>query len=446
MIGVVRLIFLQLIFFVAFSSGAQAGDITLPQSDAKFSRADERSVALGQLLFYDAILSGNKSVSCATCHHPAFGTSDGVSLAIGDGGMGLGPKRSIDPKNVPEIRVGRNAPSLFNLGAAQFTSLFHDGRLEADPARPSGIRSPLEDEMVGGFNSVLSAQAMFPVLSADEMAGHYSENEISKAVRLGQLTIEGGAWDLIATRVAAIPEYREMFDKVIGNTRPIEFTDIANAIADFIAFEWRADNSPFDRYLRGENALSAKALAGMELFYGKANCVACHSGQFQTDHDFHAIAMVQIGPGKTERFETHTRDIGRMRVTGNEDDAYKFRTPSLRNIGLSAPYGHAGAYATLEGVVRHHLNPVASLMNYDRNNAILPDLPDAVDFSILDDRAMLGEIANANELEPVELSDSEVADLLAFLDSLTDPLSRAGFRLGIPASVPSGLPVEGKEQ
>ncbi|MCF6302053.1 MAG: cytochrome-c peroxidase, partial [Devosiaceae bacterium] len=371
----VRSIIVQLVFAGALLSGVLAGDVALPAPDGTFQPADERSISLGQLLFYDPILSGNKSISCATCHHPDFGTSDGVSLAIGDGGIGLGPKRIIDPDNIPEIRVARNAPALFNLGATQFTSLFHDGRLEVDNARPSGIRSPLEDEMVIGFNSVLSAQAMFPVLSSDEMAGHYSENEISTAVRLGQLTIEGGAWDLIANRVAAIPQYRKLFDAVIGAQNQIRFTDISNAIADFIAFEWRADNSPFDQYLRGEKTLSQEEISGMELFYGKANCVACHAGQFQTDHDFHAIAMVQIGPGKAERFETHNMDLGRMRVTGNEADAYKFRTPSLRNIELSAPYGHAGAYATLEGVVRHHLDPVASLRNYDRTNISLPDFP-----------------------------------------------------------------------
>ncbi len=414
----------------------------LPDVDAQFSTPGMASVELGRQLFYDPILSGNRTVACATCHFPDFGTSDGVSLAIGDGGIGLGPKRKIDPENLPEQRVGRNAPALFNLGASEFTALFHDGRLEADESRPSGIRSPLEDNMVKGFNSILSAQAMFPVLSPDEMAGHYSENEISTSVRQGQLTGEGGAWELIADRVSAIPSYRESFSMLLGNDREIAFTDISNVIADFIAFEFRADNAPFDTYLRGVESLSPLQLAGMDLFYGKAGCASCHSGQFQTDQQFHAIAMPQIGPGKAARFETHNRDTGRMRVTGNPDDAYRFRTPSLRNVALSAPYGHSGAYATLEAVVRHHLNPVQALYAYDRTQARLPAFPGAADWNVLDDPVELAAIAAASELAPVDLSEREIMALLAFLNSLTDPVALTG-RLGVPDTVPSGLPVAG---
>ncbi|MBS8271808.1 cytochrome-c peroxidase, partial [Halomonas litopenaei] len=139
------------------------------------------------------ILSGNRNVSCGTCHHPAFGTGDGLSLGLGDGGIGLGPKRVADPDNMPEQRIPRNAPALFNLGAYEFTVLFHDGRIEVDPDRPGGLRTPLDADMVTGFASLLSAQTMFPVLSPDEMAGHYSENEISQAVRRGVITGQGGA-------------------------------------------------------------------------------------------------------------------------------------------------------------------------------------------------------------------------------------------------------------
>ncbi len=179
----------------------------------------------------------------------------------------------------------------------------------------------------------------------------------------------------------------------------------------------------------------------MDLFYGKAGCGVCHSGQFQTDHDFHAIAMPQIGPGKKGRFETHFRDLGRLRVTGNDADAYRFRTPPLRNVALTAPYGHDGAYATLEGVVRHHLDPVGSLMRYDPSQAVLPELAGHDDFPVLADEEELARIAAANELEPVDLSDEEVRQIIAFLEALTDTASVEG-RLGIPATVPSGLPVD----
>ena len=408
---------------------------------AEFARTDPARVELGQLLFYDPILSGNQEVSCATCHHPRFGTGDGVSLSLGDGAHGLGPDRVADPENLPEQRIPRNAPGLFNLGATEFTHMFHDGRLEADPTRPNGIRTPLGDAMSEGFDSVLSAQAMFPVLSADEMAGHYSENPISQAVRMGHLSLAGGAWDQIAERVAGIPEYRARFDQVLGAGAPIHFTDISNVIADFIRFEWRADRSPFDLYLAGEAELPEAAARGMDLFYGDAGCADCHTGRFQTDHDFHAIAMVQIGPGKAARFESHARDEGRMRVTGDPEDAHAFRTPSLRNAALTAPYGHAVAYATLEGVIRHHLDPVGSLYAYDRTQAVLPVLPGVEDWRILDDPQEMAAIAAANELEPMELSDDEVAALVAFLETLTDTAGAEG-RLGVPESVPSGLPVD----
>ncbi len=240
-----------------------------PLTDADFLPVNEAEARLGQLLFYDPILSGNRNISCATCHHPRFATSDGVSLGMGEGGVGLGPDRKPDPANLPEQRIPRNAPALFNLGARDFRVLFHDGRVEVDPTRPSGLRTPLEDDMIMGFSGILSAQTMFPVLSSDEMAGHYQENDVAKAVRSGRITGPGGAWEIIAGRVEAIPAYRTMFEAVypgIAGGKPVAFTDISNAIAAFMAFEWRADQSAFDLALRGEIALPPEAAAGMDLF------------------------------------------------------------------------------------------------------------------------------------------------------------------------------------
>lgn len=410
----------------------------LPKADATFPEPNMQEVRLGQLLFYDPILSGNRGVSCASCHHPRFGTADGLALGLGDGATGLGLERKIDVENAPEHRVPRNAPALFNLGAAQFSSLFYDGRLEADASRPSGLRTPLSEDMVGGFRSPLAAQAMFPVLSADEMAGHYSENDISQAVRLGRITGDDGAWQIIANRVANEPEYRAMFDPIIGVETQIKFADIANMIASFISFEWRADNSAFDQYLRAGTPLPKAAKRGMDLFYGAAGCADCHSGQFQTDHDFHAIAMPQIGPGKAAPFEDHARDTGRMRVTGNPDDAYRFRTPSLRNVTLTAPYGHAGNYSDLEGVVRHHFDPVAGLYAWTADNTTLPKLAGAQDFRVLEDQAELANIAAANELLPADIDDQGVADILAFLVALTDRPEEHPDRLGVPMALPAG--------
>lgn len=428
-----------LLVALIWGSAALAGP--LPEPVAIYPEPDMTEVRLGRLLFFDPILSGNGSVACASCHHPRFGTSDGLSLGLGDGGIGLGPERRADPANPPERRIGRNAPALFNLGASEFSVFFHDGRLEADPDLPGGMRTPLDGDMTAGFDSALAAQAMFPVLSPDEMAGHYAENDVAKAVRQGRLTGEGGAWDILSARVAAIEAYRDGFES-LGIDR-IQFTDIANAIAAFVAFEFRADDSPFDAYLRGTADLTQPVAAGMELFYGEAGCSTCHAGLFQTDHGFHAIAMPQIGPGKAARFERHQQDRGRFRVTGHPADAYRFRTPSLRNVALTAPYGHAGTYATLEAAIRHHLDPIAALQAYDPGQAVLPEIAGIADtdFAVARDAEARGWIGAANELAPSTLSDAQIADLVAFLEALTDPVSRIG-RLGVPASVPSGLPVD----
>jgi cytochrome c peroxidase len=250
-------------------------------------------------------------------------------------------------------------------------------------------------------------------------------------------------WGLLADRLRAIPDYVALFDDAYGIApEEITYVHAANAIAAYEAAAWRSDNSAFDRYLRGdEGATSEAAMRGMELFYGEAGCSQCHSGRFQTDHDFHAIATPQIGPGTGDGPSGH-EDYGREHVTGAARDRFKFRTPSLRNVALTAPYGHAGAYATLEAAVRHHLDPVAALNAYDGSQAVLPgrgDL-DAIDFTVMNDPALVADIAAASEIAPWPATDDEVADILAFLHALTDP-AMLDLRRDIPPSVPSGLPV-----
>lgn len=427
---------------LALLASPALADLPAPVTDADYGALNMAEVRLGRLLFYDPILSGNRNISCATCHHPRFGTSDGLSLGLGEGATGLGPDRRIGAENIPEQRIPRNVPALFNLGASEFTRLFHDGRIEADPTRPAGIRTPMDDEMVAGFASVLSAQTMFPVLSADEMAGHYSENEVAKAVRSGRITGAGGAWDIISERVAAIPEYQAQFVSVsaeIAAGRPIHFTDISNAIAAFMAHEWRSDESPFDAFLRGTADLAPEAQVGAALFYGEAGCAACHSGPYLTDHAFHAMAEPQLGPGKGERFESHSRDEGRFRVTGRDADLYAFRTPSLRNVTATGPWGHAGAHVTLAGFLVGHGQP-AALAAYDRS-AVLPVLPNTKpDWVVLDSAEEAAAIATA-ACPTRPLTQAEIGSILAFFDSLADPTALAG-RLGVPETVPSGLPVD----
>lgn len=423
---------------------AWAGGLPGPLDPAGFDTAPEAELQLGRLLFFDPILSGNRNLSCATCHHPTLATGDGVALGIGDGGIGLGPERRVDPKNPPEQRIPRNAPPLFNLGHRSIHTLFADGRIERDDTRPSGLRTPLEDDMVAGFDGILSAQTMFPVLSPDEMAGHYAENDIAKAVRQGFLTGEGGAWDLISRRVEAIPAYAEMFAEVypgIADGRPVAFTDISNAIAAFIGFEWRADDSPFDRHLRGEALLTGAAAKGMALFFGDAGCGSCHAGPLLSDQRFHAMGEPQLGPGKAALFESHQRDTGRIRVTGRPEDAYAFRTPMLRNVTESGPWGHAGAHSDLRTFLRHHADPVAGLARFTRRIPLPAPGHFSGDWIIMDSPEEAARIADAVRADPVPLGEDELDALMAFLQALRDERSLSG-RLGVPETVPSGLPVD----
>ena len=332
---------------------------------------------------------------------------------------------------------GGVAPAMGMIG-----TMFHDGRLQADPDHPSGLRSPMDADMAQGFASVLSAQTMFPVLSRDEMAGSFRENDVALAVRQGRITGEGGAWDLLARRVGDVPAYADGFAALhdeVDSGADVTFVHLSDALAAFMAWEWRSDASPFDAHLRGEASLEGAARAGMDLFYGDAGCAACHSGPFQTDHRFHAMGAPQIGPGKAATFETHHRDEGRFRVTGNPADLYAFRTPSLRNVALTGPWGHAGSHADLAGFVRDHLDPVAALARYDRSQIVWPAM-EATDFAVLDDPAQIAAIAAAVTSPPVTLTEAEIDQIVAFLNALTDPEAVRG-RLGVPNAVPSGLPL-----
>ncbi len=418
-----------------WSTSAIAGPLPAPVTDADFHQFPPEMIELGRDLFFDPILAGNKNIACATCHHPTLGSSDGMSLSVGEGGIGLGGARRVDVSNAPRNRIPRNAPALFNLGAREFQVMFHDGRTAADRNAMFGIRMPAGRTLEKPVVSALAAQNILPILSPDEMAGHPGENEVADAVAAERIMGDGGAWDILATRVASITEYRERFAAL--GTDDIHITDVGTALSAFIGSEFRASDSPFDKYLRGEDAMTAEQLAGMDLFYGKARCSTCHSGAFQTDHNFHAIGMPQVGPGKDD----YATDKGLGMTTGEAEDMYRFRTPSLRNVTQSGPYGHNGAYSDLEDVVRHHLDAMAGLASYSRDKAVLLEGVDVEDWKAMDDFDEVLRIAEAIEIINVSLDDAEIDKIMSFLGALTDEGS--GKRgLGVPASVPSGLELD----
>lgn len=428
-----------------------SGDLPTPTEDRDFyhnGNPGDGKVALGAQLFFDKVLSGNQNISCATCHHSFTGTGDGLSLPIGEGGRGLGVARDTGyGRDAVHERVPRNAPHIFNLGARAFDTMFHDGRVQPDASMPNGVASPAGFDLPTGLDNPLAVQAMFPVTSATEMAGQAGENPVADAAAVGDLAGPDGVWAQLAERLRGIKGYADQFIDVFPDVKSaadIQFTHAANAIAAFEAFNWRADNSPFDRYLRGEHgAMSPSALAGMRIFYSpnKGNCASCHSGAFQTDHSFRAIAMPQIGSGKGDGAFGY-EDFGRERVTGKAADRYKFRVPSLRNVRQTAPYGHSGAYDTLEAIVRHHLDPLTSLYDYDPAQLRMPSRKDldARDQLAMSDPAVVSGIARANELSPIRLRKREITQLMDFLDALTDP-AMLDLRNDVPRSVPSGLPL-----
>lgn len=395
-------------------------------------------VQLGEALYWDKILSGNQNIACATCHHSLTDTGDGLSLPVGEGGNGLGVARNTG-NGADEVheRVPRNAPPVWNLGAKSMTFMFHDGRVTADINQPSGFRSPAGADLPSGLDSVLAVQAMFPVTSGTEMAGQAGENEIADAPDLPTL------WARLAQRLQGVPEYVNMFNAAYGISAPeITYVHAANAIAAYEATAFRADTSPFDAYLRGDKrAISPAAKRGMHLFYGQAGCSGCHSGKFQTDMEFHAIGVPQIGNGKGNGLNGHD-DFGRENVTGDINDRYRFRTPPLRNVALTGPWGHDGAYNTLRGMVEHHLDAVSALENYDTSQAVLPSNAnlDPIDFEVHNDFASRAALSAAIEIAPVNLSNRKLDDLMAFIIALTD-VNGADIRHTTPSRVPSGLPL-----
>ena len=151
------------------------------------------------------------------------------------------------------------------------------------------------------------------------------------------------------------------------------------------------------------------------------------------------MGQPQVGPGKAARFQSNARDEGRFRVTGLDADRYAFRTPSLRNVKLTGPWGHAGAYSNLATFVAAHADPRLGLANYNRLGVVLTQF-DAADWWIMDDPSEVAAISNAVSIDPVSLSSDEVSAVVEFLGALTDTTAQTG-RLGVPKSVPSGLAV-----
>ena len=336
---------------------------TLPSIEAPLPQ-------LGRLLFFSKALSANRDTACASCHHPALGGADGLSLSVGTGAalpdvIGPGRRRADG-----QILIGRNANSFFNAGLFDQV-LFWDGRIESLGKEPgaggsiSGIRTPASTfgsaDALAGPN-LLAAQARFPVTGVEEMRGDgfpgLSTAQVRDhvAARLGNFGSGAGALapsDWLA-------RFRTGLAQPAGTAEQlITFDNIMRAIAEYQRSATFVD-TPWRRYIQGDlAAISETAKRGALVFYkgvaqGGAACVQCHKGDFFTDEKFHALGFPQVGPGMGDG----TRDdFGRERQSASAAQRGAFRTPSLLNVELSAPYGHAGSYGTLTQVVDHYVLP-----------------------------------------------------------------------------------------
>ncbi len=422
--------------------GSVAWAETPPVGPDDFIKTDADKAKIGQLLFYDKVLSGNQNISCGTCHHHDLAGGDGLSLGIGEGGSGLGTKRTggVGDDKIKK-RIPRNAPALWNIGHKEINVLFHDGRLEIDDIYGNGFNSPAEEWLPEGLDNIVAAQALFPLTAQFEMAGNPRENQIAGAIH----DRIDAAWPIVAKRVRVIPEYADMFVAAfddVDTDLDINITHIGNALSHFIISEWQSFDSPYDAYLAG-TPLPEDADRGRALFFGKGKCSDCHNGPLLSDQGFHAIGLPAFGPGRTRRFDSIARDVGRMGKSDRLEDAYKFRTPALRNVALTGPYGHNGAYATLEGIVRHHLQPLQARAAWTPEDANLPqaDWIAAVDFIVQQDTREMARQEAAIGITPVKMTDGEVADIVAFLNALTGTTAETR-PLGRPDAVPSGLTVD----
>jgi cytochrome c peroxidase len=267
---------------------------------------------LGRLLYFDKRLSADNTVACASCHAPEKGFTDQLPVSLGIRGQ----------------KGGMSAPTVINRGYGMLQ--FWDGRANS-----------------------LEAQAVGPIANPIEM-GH---------------THEGVVRDL-----QKIAGYREHFKKAFG-TDEINIDRVAKAIATFERTVV-SGNSPYDKYRAGnKKALSASQIRGLDVYFNKAKCDACHEGPNFTANSFHNLG---VGSQKA------TPDVGRFAVTKDPADWGAFKTPTLREIANTAPYMHDGSLATLEEVVDYYDKGGVKNKNLDERlkplNLTAQDKKDLVEF------------------------------------------------------------------
>jgi len=335
-------------------------------------------VALGRLLFWDPLLSGPEDVACATCHHPQNGWAENRDVSVGVTGIGLGSSRRLAPGSTIPL-VKRNSPTVLNIA---FSGSDESGRY--DPAN-----APMFWDM---RKKSLESQALEPLKSHEEMRGNTYPR--------------GEAVARVVAKLRANAEYRSLFAAAFGSEQPVNAQNLGRAIA---AFERTllANNSPFDRYMRGDrSAMTEEQVSGMQRFQ-RIGCIKCHNGPMFSDYKLHVM-------GVPDNPTLPASDEGAQNTT------YAFRTASLRNLTFTAPYSHNGMFRTLVDVVGFYEDTRGGRA---RNPNVSSEELDPL----------------VRELGEVEADDVE---LIEFLRALSDD----SFDRTIPERVPSGLPVGGRIQ
>jgi cytochrome c peroxidase len=413
---------------------------------------------LGMDLFYSKSLGGDQDSACVTCHHPALGGGDNLSLPIGveaDFPDLLGAGRSNDAaesNTAGSPPVPRNAPTTFNI-AGWDKFMFHDGRVESLGKTPgtngadSDIRTPTTDldqaDPLAG-NNLVQAQARFPVTSKEEMKGFNHNTYDDQAIReylAGRLGGYGDAKNNLADTDHWLEKFQEAFDSYKPPRQLITEQNISLAIGEYERSQAFIE-TPWKRYIEGDSkAISISAKKGALLFFrsveeGGANCSTCHSGDFFTDEGFHNLAMPQIGPGKGDG-DDGSEDYGRYRETTLEIDKFAFRTPTLLNVEVTGPWTHSGAYTTLEAVVRHHLNAEVAIadFNYESQVNHQPGIQN-LNLAIENTEKALNASSFAFD-DSINLTKSQVNYLVDFLKTLTDPCTKD--RTCLSKWIPDGI-------
>jgi cytochrome c peroxidase len=425
--------------------------------EALLDRADELDMApleapeaaavalidLGESLFFDPLLSGNRDQACSSCHSLEHSTTDGRSLSVGTAAIDVngvrlpGPDHSFTP---------RNSPSLWDLGQTEISKLFWDARIARTE---EGIllydvgheASQVARLIFPGATHLSAIQPLFPVIDRDEMRGDqedpspYGPNELATVF---DDDFEG-VWRALMARLLAEDAYAEAFEEAFPDTPldELEFLDAALAIGAFMDARFVATDTPWDRFLSGETDLLESAqIRGATLFFGEAKCHRCHEGNLFSDQELYnyGIRPMTRGPSKLEYV-----DLGAQhRTHAAGEGRYAFRTPRLRNVTQTGPWMHNGAYTSLEAALAHKADPIQGLWDYD-----LEQLEEAMRNQVHRRVETLEDVeASMSEDVPrqLDLDERDIADLIAFLEALTSP-SAESLALQTPTSVLSGLPI-----